>query len=154
MRAILILGAAVWADGLPSPSLQRRTRHAASLWHSGAAERVICCGGVGRHPPSEAEVMSRILRAEGVEAEAISLEDRSTSTYENIGFARAHLESDEVIIVTDPYHAPRAVMIARQMGLQARADCPPHRASAKARAREGFAYLKLGWWLARGGPLP
>ncbi|QPZ92042.1 YdcF family protein [Thioclava electrotropha] len=154
MRAILILGAAVWADGLPSPSLQRRTRHAAALWQAGAAERVICCGGVGRHPPSEAEVMARILREEGVEAEAIFLEDRSTSTYENIGFARAHLESDEVIVVTDPYHAPRAVMIARRMRLRARADCPPHRASAKARVREGFAYLKLGWWFARGGPLP
>ncbi|OWY01622.1 hypothetical protein B6V75_13610 [Thioclava sp. F1Mire-8] len=154
MRAILILGAAVWAEGAPSPTLLRRTRHAAALWHAGAAERVICCGGVGRYPPSEAEVMARILRAEGVDSEAIFLEDRSTSTYENIGFAQAHLDGDEVTIVTDPYHAPRAVMIARRMGLRARADCPTHRASAKARAREGFAYLKLGWWMARGGPLP
>ncbi|KEO50851.1 YdcF family protein [Thioclava pacifica] len=154
MSTILILGAAVWPGGAPSPTLARRTRHAAGLYHSGVSERVICCGGLGRHAPSEAEAMAMILRDEGVPEAAIALEDRSTSTYENVGFAREMLTAREVVIVTDPYHAPRAIMIARAMGLAARADCPAHRASAKARAREGFAYLKLGWWLLRGAPAP
>ncbi|MBC7144082.1 MAG: YdcF family protein [Thioclava marina] len=154
MSTILILGAAVWPGGAPSPALVRRTRHAARLFHAGKSDRVICCGGLGRHEPSEAQAMAAILRDAGVPEAAIALEDRSTSTYENVAFAREMLTAREVVIVTDPYHAPRAIVIARAMGLMARADCPDHRASAKARAREGFAYLKLGWWLLRGAPAP
>lgn len=154
MSTILILGAAVWPGGVASPTLARRTGHAAALWHAGMAGRVICCGGIGKHGPSEAEVMAELLREAGVPEAAIVREDRSTSTYENIGFARAYLEAPQVVLVTDPYHAPRALVIARAMGLEARADCPAHRASPKARARESFAYLKLGWWLLRGAPAP
>jgi hypothetical protein len=47
-RAILVLGAAVWAGGRASPTLQRRTAEAARLWHDGAGDIVIPCGGVGR----------------------------------------------------------------------------------------------------------
>lgn len=154
MSTILILGAAVWPDGRPSPALERRTAHALALWRAGAGSRIVCCGGLGRHAPSEAEVMARLLQEAGVPAEAILREERSTSTYENIAFARACLAEPRVVIVTDPYHAPRAVVIARRLGLEPRADCPDHRASPKARAREGFAWIKLGWWLLRGAPAP
>lgn len=68
--------------------------------------------------------MAAILRDAGVPEAAIALEDRSTSTYENVAFAREMLTAREVVIVTDPYHAPRAIVIARAMGLMARADCP------------------------------
>ena len=40
MTTILILGAAVWRNG-PSPTLLRRTRHAAALYHRCGAARLI-----------------------------------------------------------------------------------------------------------------
>lgn len=72
--------------------------------------------------------MAAILTASGVPAAAIELEERSTSTFENIGFAMPildRLEAREVTIVTDGYHAPRARMVARHHGLRAVSDSPP-----------------------------
>ena len=123
MKTILILGAAVWPDG-PSPTLRRRTEHAARLWHAGAAARIIPCGGLGQHPPTEAAMMRELLIADGVPDDAITLEDESTTTLENIRNAAALLAAPDVIIVTDAYHAPRALLTARHFGLRAKADCP------------------------------
>jgi len=124
MAVLVILGAAVWRGG-PSPALLRRAQHGAALWQPG--DRVICCGGTGRHPPSEAEAIAAILRAQGIPGDAILLEDRSATTWENIALALPLLDRlgvRAVTIVTDGYHATRARMVARHHGLAARSDCP------------------------------
>ncbi|MDX8351680.1 YdcF family protein [Cognatiyoonia sp. IB215182] len=123
MTAIILLGAAVWPNG-PSPTLRRRSAHAATLWHAERAAQIIACGGFGAHPPSEAAAMRDLLIAAGVPESAIVLEDQSTTTLENIQNALPLLPGKEVIIVTDRYHAKRALMVARHFGLQATADCP------------------------------
>ena len=126
--AALILGAAVWADG-PSPTLRRRTLQAARLYHSGAVSHLIPCGGLGRHPPAEAQVMHDILVQAGVPPAAIRLEGSSTSTVENIRLALplllAGLDVHQTVIVTDAWHTPRARLIARRLGLTATSSSPP-----------------------------
>jgi uncharacterized SAM-binding protein YcdF (DUF218 family) len=129
MRAAVILGCAVWADG-PSPTLRRRTLHALGLWRRGEVAALIPCGGLGRHPPAEGEAMRRLLLEEGVPDHAIHPETLSRSTIENIAFARPILErigASGVLIVTDATHAPRALLIARRLGLKAEASSPPLR---------------------------
>ena len=69
-------------------------------------------------------MMRALLIADGVPDSAIALEDQSTTTLENIRNAAAMLTAPEVIIVTDAYHAPRALLTARHFGLRAKADCP------------------------------
>ena len=123
MDAILILGAAVWAKG-PSPTLRRRTAHAAKLWFQGIAPLIIPCGGLGQHPPTEAVVMRQLLLDAGVPKSAIAIEDQSTSTLENICFAQRLLPGPEVTIVTDLYHARRALMVARHCRLKAIVSSP------------------------------
>lgn len=128
MRVAVVLGAAVWAGGVPSPALDRRARHAAALWRTGRVQAVIGCGGVGAHPPAEAEVIATILRAEGVPAAVIHTEADSTSTRENLRLAGPILQqlgAQDVVIVTDLWHLPRALLIARQEGLAATGDGPP-----------------------------
>jgi uncharacterized SAM-binding protein YcdF (DUF218 family) len=130
MRLAVVLGAAVWPGGEPSPTLARRARHAAGLWQAGRVDAVLGCGGAGIHPPAEAAVIAAVLRRSGIPAEAIHCEDRSTNTRENLRNAAPilrRLGASEVVIVTDPYHAPRARLIARQEGIAARSDCPPWR---------------------------
>ena len=57
MDVAVVLGAGVWEGGVPSPVLRRRVSHGIELVKSGCAGWLILTGGVGRHPPSEAQVM-------------------------------------------------------------------------------------------------
>nr|WP_243730852.1 YdcF family protein [Rubellimicrobium sp. CFH 75288] len=125
----MILGAAVWPEG-PSPTLRRRTLHAAALWDAGTVGALVACGGLGRHPPTEAEAMRDLLLAHGVPPDAIHLEARSRNTHENVAFALPilrRLGASEIVLVTDATHAPRARLIARGLGLRARSSSPPLR---------------------------
>ncbi len=150
-RAALVLGAAIWPGGQPSPTLRRRARHAARLYHAGAVTHIIGCGGPGRHPPAEAEAIARICLEAGVPAAALLREDTSTRTLENIARARpllARIGAREAVIVTDRYHAPRAWLTARALGLRARVSCPAprgtsRRALARSWLREAAAILAL-----------
>ncbi|MBB5723160.1 uncharacterized SAM-binding protein YcdF (DUF218 family) [Loktanella ponticola] len=120
MKAIVILGASVWPDG-PSPTLERRTLHAASLWHQNPTHIVVPCGGLGQNPPTEAAVMQRILIDAGVPHKMIHPEDQSKSTYENLRNAALILREHgirDITIVTNGYHGPRSKMVARAVGLR------------------------------------
>jgi uncharacterized SAM-binding protein YcdF (DUF218 family) len=146
----IILGAAVWREG-PSPTLRRRTLHAAALYQSGHITSLVLCGGVGQHPPSEAAAMRDILLGAGVPMDAMVLEEHSTTTGENIRFARDLIhETDvaiiEVVIITDWYHAPRAKLIARRAGLRVTSSSPSLRGAkfwpqTKLALREIPAYI-------------
>ncbi len=86
--------------------------------------------------------MRDLLVAGGVSDGAITLEDKSTNTLENIRNGARLAAFDAVIIVTDGYHARRALMVARHFGLNARADCPePAGWHIKQRLREVIAIL-------------
>lgn len=101
---------------------------AAVLYHQGRVSHVIGCGGLGRWPPTEAAAIRDLLVAAGLPARSISLEGQSTNTLENISFCLpllTGLGTKDVIIVTDWYHAPRARLIARRMGLTVQTSSPP-----------------------------
>lgn len=124
---VLVLGAAVWKGGVPSPTLRRRAMEGARLVRTGLADAVIGCGGLGKNPPSEAEVIRALCLEAGIDPQLIRLEDRSINTEQNIRFSLPILRdmgATQVIIVTDRYHAPRAWLIARRLGLSARISCP------------------------------
>lgn len=148
----IVLGAAVWPDGQPSPTLRRRALHAARLWHAGKVGAIIACGGPGRYPPSEAEVIRALCLDQGVDPAAIGLEDRSTTTEENLRLALPLLKTRQVIVVTDYYHAPRARLVARRLGLDAASSSPPLR-SSKPRAQIKAALREIPaclWYLLSG----
>lgn len=117
--ALVVFGAAVWPSG-PSPTLRVRTLAAAALFHRGVAPRVVCSGGHsgGR---SEPEVMAELLRAAGVPAEAIVLDEAGVTT-------RATLASivrlgggtwRRIVAVSSPSHLLRIVEEARRRGITA-----------------------------------
>ena len=82
-EAAVILGAQVLSGGRPSGTLRARVWHAARLYADGEVGLVIPTGGVGEHPPSEAEVAAGMLRGAGVPEEAILLEGKAQNTRES-----------------------------------------------------------------------
>ncbi|WP_179378280.1 YdcF family protein [Jannaschia marina] len=123
MTTAIVLGAAVRPDGTPSPTLALRVDHAVTLWRTGRAERICLTGGIGRHGPSEARVARDRAHAAGIPEAALLLEEASTTTLENIAFA-APLCAAPLILVTNRWHLPRALMIARLLGLGATGSGP------------------------------
>jgi uncharacterized SAM-binding protein YcdF (DUF218 family) len=86
------------------------------------ADHVICTGGVGDNPPSEASVAAGVLREQHVPSSAIVLEDKSTSTWQNATNA-AHICKahgwKRIVVASDPFHLWRAEANFRKQGIQA-----------------------------------
>lgn len=146
--AIVVLGAAVHPGGRASPTLARRIRHAAVLAARLTSARVIGCGGEGEHGPAEAEVIRRDLIELGTTPDRILIEDQSTSTFENLLFARGIMREHGIVqalIVTDSYHMARALFTAHALDIQAKGDPVPWpkdgpaAALRRAQLREAFA---------------
>jgi uncharacterized SAM-binding protein YcdF (DUF218 family) len=120
---IIILGAGVWENG-PSPALEARTNHAAQIYEEGYAKRFILSGGLGDHPPSEAEAMQKILLEMDVDLdqEVLFLEDQARNTVENIRYSKEIMKEqgwDTAVIVTDTFHVKRALLIAKDQNIKA-----------------------------------
>lgn len=120
--AALVLGAAVLWDR-PSPVLVERLRHAQTLYDNGQVSRIIVTGG--RSPEdklSEAVASRNWLIDNGVPASAIVMEDQSRTTIENFALAVPVMEKAEIgttLIVSDPLHMRRAMLIANRVGMAA-----------------------------------
>jgi uncharacterized SAM-binding protein YcdF (DUF218 family) len=125
---IVVLGAAVWSRGRPSPTLDRRVRHGLELFREGLADRLLFTGGLGRHAPSEAEVMRRIAIEAGIDPSRIEVETASRSTLEN-AVNSARIMSDHgwtsALLVSDRLHLPRALLAFRSVGVKVRAHGVP-----------------------------
>jgi predicted nucleic acid-binding protein len=80
---IVVLGAAVRAGGRPSPALRRRVLHAIRLFQKGFSEKLLFTGGIGRYPPSEAQVMRRMAEENGIPDDRIVLEETAGSTLDS-----------------------------------------------------------------------
>lgn len=136
----LVLGARVLPDGRASPALKRRARHAAALVRRGEAGAIIASGAALHGPLSEARLIHDICVAEGVAPDRITLEETARTTTENIRAARPMIApGTPVVLVTDRFHARRAALVARRLGLTARMSCPPAgRLSGLRRTRRGL----------------
>lgn len=144
----ILLGALVRPDGTASRTLRRRAEVAAALYHEGRVNQIIATGGVGPHPPSEASATAAVLRELGVPEDAITLEERSRTTVENIRFAMERLPHDaSVVLVSDVWHLPRARFIARRLGLRTTGASPPLRGSHPLRTLR-LILRELGAWAA------
>ena len=121
--AIVVMGAAQW-NGKPSPVLQGRLDHAVSLYGDGVAPLIVVTGGkqVG-DAVTQGRSGYEYLRSKGIPDDAIKVEVEGTNSFEELSASALILSQagvgDDVVIVTDPYHALRAGEIADEVGLHA-----------------------------------
>lgn len=121
---IIVLGALVRGE-TPSLSMVERTRAALDYMNEHPETMVIVSGGQGdMEDISEAEAMYRWLVENGADENRILLEDKSTSTKENLEFSfniirqRGDTPESSTAVVTSEYHIYRAKLIARDMGVE------------------------------------
>lgn len=120
VEAAVVLGAQILPGGRPSETLRSRVEHAAQLYAQGRVRLIIPTGGVGKHPPSEAEVAASILQEAGVPTEAILLEEEARNTRESARMVATMARERGIrslVLVTDPLHCVRTIGVFRAEGL-------------------------------------
>lgn len=122
---LIVLGAAVHGDE-PSLTLVRRLEGAQAYLETYPHSVAIVSGGQGAgENVTEARAMHDWLIDHGIEEERILMEDKATSTQENLAFsfeiirARGDEPEGKVAIVSSAYHLYRAKLMARNMGVEA-----------------------------------
>ena len=128
---LIVLGAAVYGDQ-PSPTMERRLEGALEYLEEYPDSIAIVSGGMGAgETVTEAQAMHDWLIAHEVPEERILMEDKATSTQENLEFSfriireRGDEPDGKVAIVSSCYHLYRAKSMARNLGVEAAGVAAP-----------------------------
>ena len=119
-EAALVLGCSPFvATGKPSPQFRGRMLAAAELFKLGKVKRLILSGANPDQRYNEPKKMREALLELGVPSEAMVLDFAGDSTYESVTRAQVVFGLTRVTIVTQKYHAYRALFLARKTNLKA-----------------------------------
>lgn len=121
---VVVLGAKVRPDG-PSVSLMDRIRAAADYLDAHPEVIAVVSGGKGSDEPmTEAQCMYDELLALGIDESRIWMEDKATSTWENLQFSLDLIEEKtgtrptKIGILSSEYHLFRASLFADACGVE------------------------------------
>lgn len=107
----IVLGAAVWSDNKPSPTLASRVDKAIELYKQSKVNKIQLTGGNAPGELSEAEVSLKYILGKGIDRNDVWIEKSTTSTIEQVRFVKNNLMNDKqinsVIVISDKYHLQR-----------------------------------------------
>ncbi len=126
---IMILGCSINADGTPTPLLRTRIDKAIEFAQyqqgkTGKLVNFITSGGQGDDEVvSESQAIKNYLMSKGIAEERIFMENRSTTTAENMRYSKEIIDSidpnEKAAFATNNYHVLRSGMLAVENGLKA-----------------------------------
>lgn len=139
----LVLGAGLLTNGKLSPIFKDRIDIAISLYTSGKVETILVSGDDGTASHNEVNPAREYLLTQGIPESDIFLDHAGFDTYSSMYRAREVFLVTTVIIVTQSFHLPRSVFIARRLGIDAYGTpADQHAYSFKNNIREVFANVK------------
>ncbi|MGD6960936.1 YdcF family protein [Fictibacillus phosphorivorans] len=143
--SILVLGGGT-KNNRPGAVLKGRLDQALAYAKEHPNVIFIVSGGLGfGKTTSEGSIMKNYLVENGIEADTIQIEEKATSTYENLLYTKEMIQpSDQLLIVTSDFHLFRTKMIAKRVGIEAEGLGSPLRISSvpQAHVREYMAIIK------------
>jgi SanA protein len=108
----LVLGAHVSKEGVPSSFLHDRLETAWLLYQQKKVKRLLLSGDHGTIGYDEVNNMRNYLLEKGVDTRDIFLDHAGFDTYNSIVRARDIFGVNEMIVVSQEFHLPRALYIA------------------------------------------
>lgn len=143
---IIVLGTAIEGDR-PSLVFEQRLRHGVHLYQQNLAKRIIFTGGFGQQQThSESQVAANYALQQGIPPSAILIEETSRTTQQNLAQARALMEKHQLrsaIIVSDPLHMKRSVMMAKDLRIYAVSSPTPTSMYRTWKTQSGFLLREL-----------
>lgn len=147
---VIVLGAGT-SNGEVSPVFQERINHGIWLYQNGYSDKLIFTGSIGDgNKESDAYVAKQYAINRGIPKESILIEEESNITQENIENAKLIMNEHSyhtAIIVSDPLHMKRAMLMANDYEIEAYSSPTPTTKyiSLKSKlpflAREEFFYI-------------
>lgn len=129
---MIILGCGLRKDGTPTPLLRGRINTALEFYRQQKAENgkemmFVASGGQGKNEViPEGLSIKQYLMEQGIPEKQILVEDRSTSTYENMKFSKQKIEergaitkATKIAFATTNYHVFRSGLFARRVKMRA-----------------------------------
>jgi SanA protein len=118
-QTALVLGASITRSGTLLGVLKERADKAVELYAAGKVSKILVTGDDAAVSYDEVDPVGRYLMAQGIPKTDIFLDHAGFDTYSSMYRARAVFGVTSVTIVSQPFHLPRAVFIARSLGLNA-----------------------------------
>jgi uncharacterized SAM-binding protein YcdF (DUF218 family) len=146
----IVLGAGT-SNGEVSPVYRERINHGIWLYENDYVDYLILTGGISEgNNASDAYIAKQYAISKSVPEQAIFIEEKSTITEENLENAKAIMNENSfntAIIVSDPLHMKRAMLIAGDYGIDACSSPTPttmyrsFKTKIPFLAREEFFYI-------------
>jgi len=115
--AALVFGAGYWPSGALSDVLRDRLDAAIELYEAGVVEKLLFSGDNRFEDYNEPAKMQEYALQQGIPVEDIVLDFAGRRTYDSCYRARDIFQVDDLILVTQRYHLPRALDTCRGLGL-------------------------------------
>ena len=116
-QVALVLGASV-VRGEPSPILRARSDAAIALYRAGKVAAILVTGDNGALSYDEVTPVRKYLLDAGIPAGVIFLDHAGFDTYSSMYRARDVFEVRSLTVVTQDFHLPRALFVARHLGVE------------------------------------
>lgn len=144
--AIIVLGAGVRPDGTPSDILSDRLQTSVEVFNEGISDKIILSGDHGREDYNEVRAMKDyVMKNKDIDEKNIFMDHAGFSTYDTMYRAKEIFGVQKAIIVTNEYHLPRAIYVARKLGIDAygvKSDIREYQLMDRYKKRERLAQLK------------
>lgn len=129
----LVLGTSPYTGGgAPNPHFEGRIAAAVELYQLGRVKHLIVSGANPDASYNEPRRMWQALTAAGVPAQAITMDFAGLRTFDSVARAKLVFGLTRVTLITQDYHAYRALFIAKKLGLQPVAYAPAGESSGPA----------------------
>ena len=158
-RVAIVFGAGLRRDGSPTLILRDRVETAVKLYQQGKVQKILMSGDNRYVEYNEPASMRAYAIGLGVSEEDIILDYAGRSTYDTCYRAKEIFQVDQAVLVTQPFHLPRAIYTCRALGMQldgVQADLVTFRKSSVLywNIREIPATLNALWELHISHPVP
>jgi SanA protein len=123
---VMVLGSHVFSGGIPTRELAERLETGRQLYRAGLARRIIVSGAVrpGSEEPDglaydEPDAMAAWLVRRGVPPADVVIDRGGFRTAASMADAAAQGDAGALFVVSQAYHLPRSLYLARHAGLDA-----------------------------------
>lgn len=116
---VIVPGAAVLRSGALSGVFQDRANAAILLYQAGKADKILVSGGNSTVENNEVDPARKYLLSQGIPEADIYLDHAGFDTYSTMYRAREIFGVGGAIVATQSFHLPRALFIARSLGIDA-----------------------------------